>query len=125
MKGYKGFDKNLRCRGFQYETEEEYEENIEPKCCNRGFHFCEYPLDVFNYYGPANSRFCEVESVGKVDKDVTRYDSKVSTNKIKIRAEINFLDLAKASIEYIKERVVDDHDPSTHKELDCTRLHQD
>ena len=46
MKGYKGFDKNLKCRGFQYEIGKEFEEDVKPECCERGFHFCEYPLDV-------------------------------------------------------------------------------
>ena len=57
---YKGFDKDLKCRGFQYEIGKEYEENT-ASLCNKGFHACEYPLDCFEYYAPAKNRFCEVE----------------------------------------------------------------
>lgn len=60
MKAYKGFDKELKCRDFQYEVGKEYEETI-AELCSCGFHACENPLDVFNYYEPASSRYCEVE----------------------------------------------------------------
>ncbi|MGN0554693.1 MAG: hypothetical protein ACI4LI_02210 [Candidatus Fimenecus sp.] len=60
MKAYKGFDKNLKCRDFQYEIGKEYEEDS-AELCERGFHACEHPLDCFGYYPPADSRYCEVE----------------------------------------------------------------
>lgn len=60
IKAYKGFNKDLQCRGFQYEIGKEYEEET-ANLCHAGFHACEYPLDVFGYYSPADSRFCEVE----------------------------------------------------------------
>ena len=116
MKGYKGFDKDLKCRGFQYKIGETFEENIEPICCSSGFHFCEYPLDVFAYYDPATSRFCEVEALGKIDNNDE--DSKVSTNKIRIGAELSFERLTKASIDFIYERVKKDNKKSAHKEED-------
>ena len=116
MKGYKGFDKDLKCRGFQYKIGETFEENIEPICCSSGFHFCEYPLDVFTYYDPATSRFCEVEALGKIDNNDE--DSKVSTNKIRIGAELSFERLTKASIDFIYERVKKDNKKSAHKEKD-------
>lgn len=55
IKGFKGFDENLQCRDFQYEVGKTYEEDVVPKCCDKGFHFCEYPLDVFSYYAPAKN----------------------------------------------------------------------
>lgn len=62
IEGYKGFDKNLRCRDFQYEIGETYEEK-DAVVCEKGFHFCEDPFDVFSYYPPSDcSRYCEVES---------------------------------------------------------------
>ena len=102
MKTYKGFDKDLKCRGFQYEIGKEYEtENAE--CCKTGFHACEYPLDCLNYYEPTTSRYCEVEQSGEISKRNDE-DTKVSSTKIKIGAEIGLAGLIKASIEYIKER---------------------
>lgn len=61
LKTYKAFDKDLSCRGFKYEVGKEYEETGDIKACEKGFHACPYPLDVFGYYAPAGSRFCEVE----------------------------------------------------------------
>lgn len=65
IKAYKAFDKDLSCRGFKYEVGKEYEETGDIKACEKGFHACPYPLDVFSYYTPAGSRFCEVEQSGK------------------------------------------------------------
>ena len=99
MKAYKGFDKDLKCRDFQYEIGKKYEEE-EASLCNSGFHACEYPLDVFSYYAPANSRFCEVEIEDNGERES---DTKVCGKKIKIGAEIGIKGLIKASFEYIKE----------------------
>lgn len=66
---YKGFDKDMKCRGFQYEVGKEYETDGEIKCCNRGFHACKSPLEVWNYYDMLNSRFAEVEQSGKIDEE--------------------------------------------------------
>ena len=103
IKGYKGFDKNLKCRGYQFERGKTFEEKEKPMCCNNGFHFCEYPLDVFSYYAPSDSRFCEVEALGDIDKE--EKNTKIATNKIKIGAELNFESLTKAAINFIYERV--------------------
>ena len=103
IKGYKGFDKNLKCRDYQFEIGKTFKEKEKPMCCNNGFHFCEYPLDVFSYYAPSDSRFCEVEALGDIDKE--EENTKVATNKIKIGAEINFESLTKAAINFIYERV--------------------
>ena len=101
IKSYKGFNKDLKCRDFQYEIGKSYETD-KAKCCNVGFHACEYPLDCLYYYEPTTSRYCEVEQSGDMDKDGD--DTKVSSTKIKIGAEIGLAGLIKASINYIKER---------------------
>ncbi|WP_199883934.1 DUF7666 domain-containing protein [Anaerosinus massiliensis] len=103
IKAYKGFDKDLKCRGFQYEVGKEYEHKGEVKACNSGFHACESPLDVFNYYEPASSRFCEVECNGDLDKDGG--DSKLSCSKISIGAEIKLPGLISAGVKFILDRV--------------------
>ena len=102
MKAYKGFNESLECRDFQYEIGGEYEEKS-AELCSRGFHACESPLDVFNYYPPAKSRFCEVE----IEDNGQRHsdDSKVVGKRIKIGAEIGIAGLAKAHIEYVKQHV--------------------
>ena len=98
---YKGMDKDMKCRGFQYEVGGEYETD-EAKACECGFHACEYPLDVFNYYSPAESRFFEVEQSGSISK--SDEDTKVASTKIKIGAELSIAGLVKAAVEYTKER---------------------
>ena len=84
--GFKGFDKNLKCRDFQYEVGKTYEHEGKVECCEQGFHFCENPFDVFGYYSPSDSRYCAVEGSGKVDQDED--DSKVAVSKLHISAEI-------------------------------------
>ena len=101
--GFKGFDKDLKCRGFQYEIGKDYEQEGEVKCCERGFHFCENPFDVFRYYSPSDSRYCEVEGDGKADK--ANYDSKVATSHIHISAEIGLNALIKAGVKFILDKV--------------------
>ena len=110
MKTYKGFDKDLKCRGFQYEVGKEYEEE-KAVACECGFHACENPLDVFNYYSPADSRFCEVEQDGEIDKQSG--DSKIASTKIKIKAEIGLNGIIKAGVNFILDRVKWDKDKST------------
>ena len=106
IKSYKGFDKDLKCRGFQYEIGKEYEEP-EADVCRAGFHACERPLDVFNHYCPVNSRFCEVEQSGELSRDTD--DSKVASTKIKIGAEIGIPGLVKAQIEWVKAHTTTEH----------------
>lgn len=86
IKAYKAFDKDLSCRGFKYEVGKEYEETGDIKACEKGFHACPYPLDVFGYYVPAGSRFCEVEQSGKIDDSES---DKVCSSKIRIGAELD------------------------------------
>ena len=102
MKCYKGFDKNLECRGFKYKIGKSYEEE-DADICSKGFHACEYPLGVFSYYPPAESRYCEVDLSANNQKDPN--DTKRVGKKIKICAEIGLFGLANASVEYIKERL--------------------
>ena len=106
MKCYKGFDKDLKCRDFQYEIGKEYEEE-RAEICDTGFHACENPLDVFGYYTPADSRYCEVELDANDQKSD---DSKRVGKKISIKAEIGIAGIIKASVEYIKDQVNWDND---------------
>ena len=100
MKMYKGFDKDLKCRGFQYEIGKEYRED-KADLCKKGFHACENPLDVFNYYAPNNgSRFCEVE-LDEVSDQKDGSDSKRCGKIIKIGAELDIAGLCKAHFEYV------------------------
>lgn len=101
--GFKGFDKDLKCRGFQYEIGKDYEQEGEVKCCERGFHFCENPLDVFRYYSPSDSRYCEVEGDGKADK--SNDGIKVATSHIHISAEIGLNGLIKDGVKFILGKV--------------------
>lgn len=101
IKAYKAFDKDLSCRGFKYEVGKEYEETGDIKACEKGFHACPYPLDVFGYYAPAGSRFCEVEQSGKIDGSES---DKVCSSKIRIGAELDIRGLVKAAVSYVKER---------------------
>lgn len=98
---YKGMDRDMKCRGFQYEVGKEYETD-RAEACECGFHACEYPLDVFNYYAPANSRYFEVEQSGQLSR--SDGDSKVASTKIKIGAELSIAGLVKAAIEYTREK---------------------
>lgn len=112
MKCYKGFDKDLKCRGYQYEIGKEYEEQ-EAEIRSKGFHACEYPMDVFGYYNPASSRYCEVDLDAN---DQTDGDSKRVGKCIKIGAEIGIPGIVKASVEYIKNHVDWDNSEVSGKE---------
>ena len=102
IKAYKGFDKNMTCRDFQYEEGKEYEEG-KAKACECGFHACEYPLDCLAYYDPAHSVYHEVEQSGELSRRSD--DTKVASTKIKIGARVSIAGLVQAAIEYTKERI--------------------
>ena len=102
MKCFKGFEKDLKCRDFQYEEGKEFHTE-KADCCNDGFHACEYPLDCFAYYDPAHSVFHEVELSGEMDKDGN--DTKVCATDIKIGARISIAGLVKAAIEFTMSKV--------------------
>ena len=104
---YKGFDKDMKCRGFQYEEGKTYETD-KASLCQEGFHACECPLDVFHYYSPTDAmgniqKYHEV-LLDEVSNGRDDSDTKVCAKKITIGAELNFLGLAKAHIEWVKRQ---------------------
>ena len=89
MKGYKVFNSDWTCRGFQFEVGKVFEEDVTPVCCDKGFHFCTKASDCFSYYKfDPNNKVAEVEALGEIDSNDE--DSKCCTNKIKIVREINW-----------------------------------
>ena len=103
IKAYKGFDKDLKCRGFRYEVGKEYRED-ESSLCKKGFHACENPLDIFSYYHPRNgSRFCEVE-LDEVTDERQSDDTKLCGKVIKVGAELDIAGICKAHFEYVTAR---------------------
>ena len=100
MKGYKGFNKDMTCRGMQYEEGKIYKMEEEPKCCERGYHFCENPIDCLGYYNPNESIYRQVEATGEISKDEDTSDTKIATNEIKIGAKIDFQTMVKMAIEF-------------------------
>ena len=92
MEGYKVFEPDWTCRGFQYEVGKTFEEDVTPSCCNRGFHFCKELKDCFNYY-PFNpdNKVAKVIALGEIDEELD--DSKCCTNKIQIVEEISWEDV--------------------------------
>lgn len=91
MKGYKVFNSDWTCRGFQYEVGKTYEEDVKPECCERGFHFCTKALDCFEYYSfDPNKKVAEVEALGDISPNKYDSDSKCSTNKIRIIRELTW-----------------------------------
>ena len=98
---YKGFDKDFKCRDFQYEVGKTYEMDGNIKCCGRGFHACESPMEVFDYYDMLTSRFAEVEQSGKMDKEAD--STKTCSSRIKIKAELKLADIINLGVEWLKE----------------------
>ena len=103
---YKGFDKDLKCRGMQYEVGETYTEDNASVCAS-GFHACERPLDVFEYYPPATSRYCEVQQSGETDRAFG--GTKIASTRIKIGKELDVAGLVRAQIKYVKEHTTNEH----------------
>ena len=96
----------MTCRGMQYEEGKIYKMEEEPKCCEKGYHFCENPLDTLDYYDLCDSAFAEVEAIGDINrpKEEERQDSKIATNKIKIGAKLDLTGFIKASIDFLWEK---------------------
>ena len=92
VKGYKVFNPDWTCKGFQYEVGKIFEEDVKPDCCNKGFHFCTKASDCFNYYNfDLNNKVAEILALG--DIDCRSDDTKCCTNKIKIVREIPWQEL--------------------------------
>ena len=100
---YKGFKQDWTCRGYQYEVGKTYEHKGDVKACESGFHSCEYPLDVFSYYAPCESKFAVVKAIGKISKDGD--DSKIASAKITVEAEINIPEMVKKAVDWIKDKI--------------------
>jgi hypothetical protein len=100
IKGLKAFEKGLICKGFQFAENSEFEINGDLKICENGFHFCENPLDVLNYYDLTSSEFAEVESIGEIQKE----DDKTATSKIKIGFKLDLKEFIKASFDFLWEK---------------------
>lgn len=99
----------MKCRDFQYETGKKYSEES-AEICEKGFHACEFPLDVFGYYAPSDSRYCEVDLDANDQKSD---DSKRVGKSISIKAEIGIAGIVKAGVEYIKNQVDWNNDKKT------------
>ena len=118
IKSYKAFDENMRCRGFQYEVGKEYDMNGDIKCCKRGFHACESPMEIWNYYDMLTSRFAEVEQSGKISAEGRT--TKICSSHIKIKAELKLADIINIGVEWLKDLT----SPSKIKD-DSTALNDD
>ncbi|MEK7112406.1 MAG: hypothetical protein AAB875_03690, partial [Patescibacteria group bacterium] len=103
LKGFKGFDRNWKCQDIQFEIGKTYEYEGDIELCSKGFHFCEHPLDVFNYYPPSSSKFAEIEA-----KDVSEKrdsDSKRVAKKISIKTELTIKNLVDAAVKFTFDRI--------------------
>lgn len=106
MKAFKGFNKNMTCRDFQYEEGKTYEEK-EAKLCEKGFHACESPVMCFGHYAPATSEYHQVEL-----EDVAperEPDTKCVGKKITIGAKIGVPEICQLTFEYVKEHCTNEH----------------
>ena len=106
QKAYKGFDKDLKCRGFQYEIGKEYTLDGDVKICNKGFHACKYPFDVWGYYSPVDNngnlhRYCTVTQSGEIQEN----GDKTASSHIHIETEIGLNGLIKAGVKFIFDKV--------------------
>jgi len=103
IKGVKGFDKNMQCRGMQFEENKEFHQDGTIKACENGVHFCENPLQTLRYYSANNSEFCEVEGHGNLDSHIE--DSKIAVSDIKIKGKIKLPQLLELGFEFTRKQV--------------------
>ena len=106
IKSYKGFNADLTCRGFQYEVGKEYNHTGAVSACNSGFHACENPMDVLEFYPPCDDngrprRYCEVEQSGNIDWG----NDKICSSRLRVVAEIGIEGLIKAGVKFIFDKV--------------------
>ena len=101
IKAYKGFNSDLTCRDKQYEIGKEYEQEGKIEVCDNGFHACESPMDVFGFYPPSNSRYCEVKQSGSID----RGQDKIASSKIRIQCEIGLSGIIQAGVKFILDKI--------------------
>lgn len=112
VKAYKGFDKDLKCRGRQYTEGVEDHVSDVARLCKEGVHACERPLDVFEYYDPADSVYHEVELAGVLDEN--KEGSKICGTDIKVKGKLDIAGLVKAQIEYTKFHCTNEHTAGNH-----------
>ena len=104
MKVYKGTDKNMQCRGKQYELGKKEIDDGAIRCGNKGYHSCEAPFDVLRHYPNIDgNRFFEAEAGGTIDKKEND-DTKLASSELTLKSEINFAGLVKAQIEYTRKK---------------------
>ena len=110
MKAYKGFNRDMTCRGFQYKDGGEYETD-RAEVCECGFHACENPLDCFAYYHPAEgSIFHEVELSGDIQRG--NDDTKCAATKIRIGARVTLAGMIKAGLDFVFAKVKKSETPA-------------
>ncbi|WCV32249.1 DUF7666 domain-containing protein [Pseudomonas aeruginosa] len=100
---YKGFKQDLTCRGYQFEIGGTYKHDGEVEACASGFHSCEYPLDVFSYYAPGESRFAIVKASGQLSRHDD--DSKIASATLVVEAEISIPTMISRAIDWIMSKV--------------------
>jgi hypothetical protein len=112
VKSYKGFNKDMTCRGFQYKEGETYTTD-KAEVCKEGFHACEHPLDCLSYYSPNTSVYHEVEQSGVLSTHSG--DSKVASTEIKIGAKLSIVGLVQAAIDFVKLKTVKEKEATGYK----------
>lgn len=100
---YKGFKQDLTCRSYQFEIGGTYKHDGEVEACASGFHSCEYPLDVFGYYAPGDSRFAIVKASGQLSRHDD--DSKIASATLVVEAEISMPTMISRAIDWIMARL--------------------
>ncbi|WP_431664066.1 DUF7666 domain-containing protein, partial [Pseudomonas aeruginosa] len=100
---YKGFKQDLTCRGYQFEIGDTYKHEGEVEACASGFHSCEYPLDVFGYYAPGESRFAIVKASGQLSRHDD--DSKIASATLVVEAEISMPTMISRALDWIMSKV--------------------